>query len=90
MFAAQFQTFEDSEERGASAARLAALRAELRRQNLDGFKGSTWSPCDRCLELSDIELHRVVERLEEAGLTVRFYGRLRGWDGKSPIWRALP
>src|SRR4051812_1814827 len=37
MFAARFQTFEDSEERGASAGRLAALRAELRRQNLDGF-----------------------------------------------------
>src|SRR5436305_570373 len=37
MFEARFQTFEDSEERGASAARLAALRAELKRQNLDGF-----------------------------------------------------
>src|SRR5437868_14650828 len=37
MFEARFQTFEDSEERGASADRLAALRAELRRQNLDGF-----------------------------------------------------
>src|ERR1051325_8366598 len=37
MFEARFQSFEDSGERGASAARLAALRAELRRQNLDGF-----------------------------------------------------
>src|SRR3954463_16737523 len=37
MFEARFQTFEDSEERAASAARLTALRAELKRQNLDGF-----------------------------------------------------
>src|SRR6185369_16584685 len=37
MFEARFQTFEDSGERGASADRLAALRAELKRQNLDGF-----------------------------------------------------
>ena len=37
MFEARFQTFEDSTERAASASRLAALRAELKRQNLDGF-----------------------------------------------------
>ena len=37
MFEARFQTFEDAGERGASASRLAALRAELKRQNLDGF-----------------------------------------------------
>src|SRR5436305_13791709 len=37
VFDARFQKLEDSEERGASAARLAALRAELKRQNLDGF-----------------------------------------------------
>src|SRR3954452_1274943 len=37
MFEARFQTFEDSGERGASASRLAALRAELKRQTLDGF-----------------------------------------------------
>ncbi|MGB9364916.1 MAG: aminopeptidase P family protein [Xanthobacteraceae bacterium] len=37
MFEARFQTFEDSGERGASAGRLATLRAELKRQNLDGF-----------------------------------------------------
>src|SRR3954469_10167025 len=37
MFEARFQTFEDSGERGASASRLAALRAEMKRQNLDGF-----------------------------------------------------
>src|SRR5436305_11808289 len=37
MFEARFQTFEDSGERGTSASRLAALRAELKRQNLDGF-----------------------------------------------------
>src|SRR5690242_15768866 len=37
MFEAKFQTFEDAGERGASADRLAALRAELKRQNLEGF-----------------------------------------------------
>src|SRR5260370_12455885 len=37
MFEARFQTFEDSTERAASAARIAALRAELKRRGLDGF-----------------------------------------------------
>ncbi len=37
MFEARFQTFDDDSERGASAARLAALRAELGRRGLDGF-----------------------------------------------------
>jgi Xaa-Pro aminopeptidase len=37
MFEARFQTFEDSSERAASAGRVAALRAELRRRGLDGF-----------------------------------------------------
>src|SRR4029077_12837790 len=37
MFAARFQTFDDSGERAASAGRVAALRAELKRQDLDGF-----------------------------------------------------
>src|SRR3954447_11238384 len=37
MFEAHFQTFEDSTERAASAARIAALRAELKRRGLDGF-----------------------------------------------------
>src|SRR6188472_2836340 len=37
MFEARFQTFEDAGERRASAGRLAALRAELKRRNLDGF-----------------------------------------------------
>jgi Xaa-Pro aminopeptidase len=37
MFEARFQTFDDPAERDASAGRLAALRAELKRQNLDGF-----------------------------------------------------
>jgi len=34
-FEARFQTFEDSTERAASAARVAALRAELKRRRLD-------------------------------------------------------
>ncbi len=37
MFEAHFQSFEDSTERGESAPRLAALRAELARRGLDGF-----------------------------------------------------
>jgi Xaa-Pro aminopeptidase len=37
MFEARFQTFEDSTERAASAARVAALRAELKRRALDGL-----------------------------------------------------
>jgi Xaa-Pro aminopeptidase len=37
MFEARFQTFEDRGEKGATAPRLAALRAELRQRGLDGF-----------------------------------------------------
>jgi Xaa-Pro aminopeptidase len=37
MFEARFQTFEDASERAESAARVAALRAELKRRGLDGF-----------------------------------------------------
>jgi Xaa-Pro aminopeptidase len=37
MFEARLQTFDESGERAASAGRLAALRAELKRRGLDGF-----------------------------------------------------
>ncbi len=37
MFEARFQTFDDSSDGAASAARVAALRAELQRRGLDGF-----------------------------------------------------
>jgi Xaa-Pro aminopeptidase len=37
MFEARFQTFDEPGERAASAERLAALRAELKRRRLDGF-----------------------------------------------------
>ena len=37
MFEARFQSFDDSGERGHSAARVAALRGELKRRGLDGF-----------------------------------------------------
>ena len=37
MFEARLQSFDDSSERGQSAARVAALRAELKRRGLDGF-----------------------------------------------------
>ncbi len=37
MFESRFQSFDDVSERGESAARVAALRAELKRRSLDGF-----------------------------------------------------
>ena len=37
MFEARFQTFDDPNERAASAGRVAALRTELKRRGLDGF-----------------------------------------------------
>jgi len=37
MFEAHFQTFDDANERDASAGRLSSLRAELKRRGLDGF-----------------------------------------------------
>ncbi len=37
MFEARFQTFDDSSERSQSAARVAALRAEIKRRGLDGM-----------------------------------------------------
>jgi Xaa-Pro aminopeptidase len=37
MFEARLQSFDDNSERAASAGRLAALRAELKRRRLDGF-----------------------------------------------------
>jgi Xaa-Pro aminopeptidase len=37
MFEARFQSFEDRADRGASAPRVAALRAELKGRGLDGF-----------------------------------------------------
>ena len=37
MFEAKFQTFDDASERDKSAARVAALRAELKRRGLTGF-----------------------------------------------------
>src|SRR4051794_36436975 len=37
MVQAQFQTFDDKNERSAVASRVASLRAELSRRGLDGF-----------------------------------------------------
>src|SRR5690348_12978240 len=37
MFVAEFQSFDDSDERAATPSRVAALRAELKRRKLDGF-----------------------------------------------------
>jgi Xaa-Pro aminopeptidase len=57
MFEAHFQSFEDRSERGASAARVAALRAELERRGLDGlivpradrYQNEYVPPCDERL-----------------------------------------
>lgn len=55
--------------------------------NLDKFSEPGWNQPSRCLELSEFDclgLHLIVDRLVKAGLTVRFYGRLKGWDGTRP------
>lgn len=61
--------------------------------NIDKFNGApTWSKRERCLELSDVDslaLHLLVKKLADAGLKIRFYGRLKDWDGKS-AWLARP
>lgn len=62
------------------------------KQNLFRFPGAVLSRKRGCLELSEgdvIALHLVVERITAAGLRVRFYGRIRKWDGASPVWRML-
>ena len=62
------------------------------KHNLFRFPGAVWSRKRGCVELEEadvIALHLVVERLKEAGVRVRFYGRLRRWDGMSPAWRLL-
>jgi len=60
--------------------------------NLFRFPGAVWSRKRGCVELSEgdvIALHLVVERITEAGLKVRLSGRLRRWDGTSPVWATL-
>ncbi|MCK1663398.1 hypothetical protein IVA90_38915 [Bradyrhizobium sp. 151] len=62
------------------------------KQNLFRFPGAVWSRKRGCAELVEgdvIALHLVVERLKAAGVRVRFYGRLRRWDGTSPVWTLL-
>ena len=62
------------------------------KHNLFRFPGATWSRKRGCVELAEadvIALHLVVERLREAGVRVRFKGRLRHWDGTSPVWTLL-
>jgi hypothetical protein len=58
-------------------------------QNLDQFSQPVWSQRERCLMLSEsdashIGLALTVGKLQRAGLKLRFYGRLKGWDGLSP------
>jgi hypothetical protein len=63
--------------------------AEWLEQNADKLIEPIWSKQDRCIMLSEFDcltLMRVVKMLRDAGLKVRFYGRLRGWDGESPFW----
>jgi hypothetical protein len=62
------------------------------KHNLYRFPGAVWSRKRGCVELAEgdvIALHLVVGRLREAGVRMRFYGRLRRWDGTSPVWSLL-
>ncbi|EHR01369.1 hypothetical protein Bra471DRAFT_02087 [Bradyrhizobium sp. WSM471] len=71
---------------------LSARGARWLKHNLFRFPGAVWSRKQGCVELAEgdvIALHLVVERLKEAGVRVRFYGRLRRWDGKAPVWTLL-
>jgi hypothetical protein len=55
-------------------------------QNHDKFSGGEWRERDGYLELSErdcLALDAVVKLLVDAGLKIRFYGRLQGWAGKS-------
>jgi hypothetical protein len=58
-------------------------------QHLDQFSEPVWSQRKRCLMLSEsdsshIGLVLIVDKLQSAGLTLKFFGRLKGWDGTSP------
>jgi hypothetical protein len=62
-------------------------------QNIDKFMEPAWSQRDRCLMLSELDclaLISIVGMIQDAELKVRFYGRLKGWDGKSPFWLKRP
>jgi len=57
--------------------------------NIHRFDEPKWSERERCLMLSESDsgyfsLGLLVGQIELAGLRVRFYGRLKGWDGNSP------
>jgi hypothetical protein len=56
-------------------------------QNAGKFIEPQWSKRDHLMlsDLDSIGLPRVVEMLLDAGLKIRFYGRLKGWDG-NPHW----
>jgi hypothetical protein len=57
-------------------------------RNIDQFDEPIWSRSERCLRLSKADSHpahlrRLVIMLKLEGLTLRFYGRLKQWDGGS-------
>jgi len=65
------------------------LGAEWIENNIDRFSDPIWSRNERCLELSKPDSSRfglalIVSMLQDAGLKVRFYGRLKGWDQSRP------
>jgi len=71
---------------------LSKRGARWLKANLFRFPGAVLSRKRGCVELAEgdvIALHLVVERLREAGVRVRFDGRLRRWDGASPVWTLL-
>ena len=58
-------------------------------QNILQFNDPKWSQQERCLMLSDIDsshsgLVLIVNTMKRAGLKLKFYGRLKGWDGVAP------
>jgi hypothetical protein len=63
--------------------------AEWIEGNMDKFSDPAWLQKDRCLLLSDAEsshlgLALLVGYLQDAGLKMKFYGRLKGWDQNKP------
>lgn len=58
-------------------------------QNINQLSGPVWSQKEHCLTLSKADsshlgLTLITSQLDEAGLKVRFYGRLKGWNKNKP------
>jgi hypothetical protein len=58
-------------------------------QNINRLSDPVWSQKERCLKLSRADsshfgLTLITSMLDDAGLKMRFYGRLKGWDKNKP------